>query len=42
VTGNTVFRNHVLGIYLLAGSASPHSYLATAVVRHRRPRTRPG
>ena len=33
VTGNTVIRNHVMGIYLRAGSTSIRSYLATLATR---------
>ena len=33
VTGNTVVRNHVMGIYLRAGSTSIRSYLATVAMR---------
>jgi CHRD domain len=33
VTGNTVYRNHVMGIYLRTGSAGINSYLATVARR---------
>jgi hypothetical protein len=29
VTGNTVYKNHVMGLYLKTGSTAAHSYLAT-------------
>jgi hypothetical protein len=29
VTGNTVYQNKVMGLYLQAGSTIPHTYLAT-------------
>ena len=33
VTGNTVYRKHVMGLYVQAGSNTPHSYLATVSSR---------
>jgi hypothetical protein len=33
VTGNAVFRNRVMGLYIPAGSAAPHTYLATVPTR---------
>ena len=35
VTGNTVYRNHVMGIYLRTGSTGINSYLATVSTRQR-------
>jgi hypothetical protein len=35
VTGNAVYRNHVMGLYIPAGSAAPHTYLATVSRCHR-------
>ena len=29
VTGNTVFQNHVMGLYIPTGTSNPHTYLAT-------------
>jgi hypothetical protein len=29
VTGNTVFQNHVMGLYIPTGTSGPHTYLAT-------------
>ena len=29
VTGNTVYQNHIMGLYLPTGDATPHTYLAT-------------
>ena len=29
VTGNTVYRNHVMGLYIPTGTTAPHTYLAT-------------
>ncbi len=33
VTGNTVFRNHVMGLFIPAGSSTPNTYLATVAQR---------
>jgi hypothetical protein len=29
VTGNTVYKNNVMGLYVPANPATPHTYLAT-------------
>jgi hypothetical protein len=33
VTGNTVYRNHVMGLYIPSGSTALHTYLATVAGR---------
>ena len=33
VTGNTVWRNHIMGLYLPKGSSATHTYLATIPAR---------
>ena len=33
VTGNTVYQNRVMGLYLQAGSSTPHTYLAIVPTR---------
>ena len=33
VTGNTVYRNHVMGLYIPTGTTAPHTYLATILGR---------
>ena len=29
VTGNTVYQNYVMGLYIPTGTTAPHTYLAT-------------
>ena len=33
VTGNTVWRNHIMGAYVPASSPAPYTYLATVPAR---------
>ena len=33
VTGNTVWRNHIMGLFVPKSSPAPHTYLATVPAR---------